>query len=362
MASLNIFQNDPFSTFQMTSAIERVPYVPDGLDALGIFTDNPIRTTALGVEERNGVLAVIKTSSRGTPVSTERTTERRKVRYFDTQRITEGDTLWASEIQNIRAFGQETELMQVMAEVARRQSGPTGLTTQVRFTFENMRLGACLGLLLDADGSVIYNYFDEFGFQPALPIYFNLVAGQANTLRPICNQIRRSMIRSSKGAAPPNARVVALCGDVFYDEFTNHPDVIRTFVNWNEAREIRDGAAGQAFSTFDFASIEWMNYRGSDDNSTIKIADNEVHFLLVGPGIFERTLGPGETFEFVNQPGKEMYVLPIPDRDRNMFWRQEVYSYPLFICKRPDTLRKGFADALPNGATQGGLDIPAETA
>ena len=55
-----------------------------------------------------------------------------------------------------------------------------------------------------------------------------------------------------------------------------------------------------------------------------------------------------------------MYVIPIPDRERNMFWRQEVYSYPLFICKRPDTLRKGFSDALPANTTQGGLDIPVE--
>jgi hypothetical protein len=54
-------------------------------------------------------------------------------------------------------------------------------------------------------------------------------------------------------------------------------------------------------------------------------------------------------------------VIPIFDRDRNMWFRNEVYSYPLFICKRPDTLRKGFADAL-GGHTQGGADIPVQTA
>jgi hypothetical protein len=67
-----------------------------GLGALNIFTDNPIRTTALGVEERDGVLNLIQTSERGTPVNTERTTEKRKMRYFETPRITQGDTIWAT--------------------------------------------------------------------------------------------------------------------------------------------------------------------------------------------------------------------------------------------------------------------------
>jgi len=363
MASLDIFRQDPFSTFQMTSAIERAPYVPDGLDALNIFTDNPIRTTALGVEERNGVLAIIKSSPRGTPVNTERTTERRRMRYFETPRITEGDTIWANELQNIRAFGQETELMQVMEEVARRASGPTGLMNQVRFTWENMRLGAVRGQLLDADGSVMYNWFDEFGFQPALPFYFNLAAGTANSLRPLCNQVRRSIIRSAKGSVSDKARVIALCGDAFYDAFVNHPDVIRTFVNWEAAKELRGAnGMGGAFSVFEFSDIEWVNYRGSDDNTSIKIADNEVEFFPVSPAVFERALAPCETFDWVNTPGKEFYVIPIFDRDRNMWWRQEIYSYPLFICKRPDVLRKGYMDALPNMATQGGQDIPVQTA
>ena len=44
-----------------------------------------------------------------------------------------------------------------------------------------------------------------------------------------------------------------------------------------------------------------------------------------------------------------------------MWWRSEVYSYPLFICKRPDVLRSGLADALPGGVVNGGLDQPVES-
>ena len=346
---MNIFLQDAFSTLQMTSAIERVPYIPDGLGALGIFTPTPIRTRALAVEERNGVLGIIPTSERGSPVSTERDTERRVMRYFEVPRITQGDTITADEIAGIRAFGQETELMQVAAEVARRLSGPTGLLSNVRFTHEHMRLAAVQGRLIDADGTVLYDWFDEFGITPAAPFYFNLLAEASGTLRPLCNKIVRSIARSAKGLFNTSTRVVALCGDDFYDKFTNHPDVIKTFLNWSAAQDLRDGSQGAAFSTFNFAGIDWVNYRGSDDGSSIKIADDEVRFFPKTPGVFEQAMAPAETFEFVNTPGQNFYVIPIIDRDRNMFWRQEVYSYPLFICKRPDVLRKGSMDAAPGG-------------
>jgi hypothetical protein len=340
MASINIFRQDAFSTFEMTSAIERLPYVPEGLGALDVFSDMPIRTTALAVEERDGVLTVIPTSERGAPIPTERSTERRKVRYFEVPRIVQADTVTAAEIQNIRAFGQETELMQVQTEVARRLAGPTGLLTNIRYTHENMRLAAVQGLLLDADGSVVYNWFDEFQVETPDVVYFDLASNTPNTIRGICNSLIRSMYRSAKGAMPPGTRIVALCGDAFYDAFIQHTDVVRTFLNWSEAKDLR-GGMGAAFDMFEFGGIEWTNYRGSDDNTTIKIGDDEVKFFPIAPGIFERALAPGETFDWVNTPGKEFYVINIPDRDRNAFVRFEAYSYPLFICKRPEVLRTG---------------------
>jgi hypothetical protein len=39
--------------------------------------------------------------------------------------------------------------------------------------------------------------------------------------------------------------------------------------------------------------------------------------------------------------GREMYVQPIFDRDRNEWWRMEVDSHPLFICARPEVLMTG---------------------
>ncbi|KAF1041305.1 MAG: hypothetical protein GAK35_03395 [Herbaspirillum frisingense] len=341
---LNIFQQDAFSAVALTDAVQRNPYQPTGLGELNIFDPNPIRTSALAVEERTGQLTLIPFSERGAE-GTQRQTEKRKMRYFDVPRLMHDDTLYASELQNIREFGQDTVLMQVEAEVARRLSGPTGLLSSVEYTKEYLRLAAVQGMVLDPkDGSVLYNWFDEFGIPQANEVAFNLAAGTPNSLRPICNSITRSMARAAKGAFTSTTRVFALCGDSFYDLLTNHPDAIRTFVNWSDAVSLRDNSQGAAFDAFDFAGITWVNYRGSDDNSTIKIADDKVKFFPVGaPGIFREANAPGETVDWVNTPGKPVYVLPIFDTQRRMWWKMEAYAYPLFICTRPEVLLSGKA-------------------
>lgn len=345
MVSMDVFHQDPFTTIQLTAATDRIPYQPVGLGELNIFEPNPIRTKAMMVEERNGVLSLITTSARGEE-GQQRTTEKRTARYFDVPRLMTADTITADELQSIRAFGTETELMQVQTEVARRLSGPTGLLANMEYTWEYHRLGAIQGLLLDANGNTIYNWFTEFQISQPSEIVFNLSADTANSLRPLINGLIRSMARASKGAFRPTTRIYALCGDSFYDAFVNHPDVIRTFLNWQAAKDIRDGDAGGAFKAFDFGGVTWLNYRGSDDTSTIAIPTNKCRFFPVGaPGVFRVAYAPGETFEWVNTPGKPFYVLPIIDRDRNSWWKMEVYSYPLHICTRPELLYSGTMDS-----------------
>lgn len=343
MVSLDIFHQDPFSTIQLTAAVERVPFQPSALGELNIFDPMPIRTKALMIEERTGKLSLIPSSSRGSP-PTERTTEIRKARYFDVPRIMTADTVTADELQSIRQFGTESELMQVQTEVARRLSGPTGLLRNVEYTWENMRLGAVQGQLLDADGStVIYNWFDEFQIAQPVEIAFNLAAATPaeGALRVLCNQVVRGMARAAKGAFTPATQVYGLCGDTFWDELVSHPDVTKTYYNWSAATELRKG---QAFEAIRFGGINFFNYRGSDDNTTIAVGADRVKFFPVGaPGVFMTAWSPAESFDFVNTLGKPVYVQPIFDRDRNAWWRMEVTSYPLYICTRPEVLFSGRA-------------------
>lgn len=338
--TMDVFNADAFSAIEMTGAIERTPYLPNGLGTLNIFMPNPITTDTLMVEEIEGELNVIPTSPRGSPPS-ERPKEKRKARHFGTPRIAEETTVYAHELQGVRAFGSTTELMQLQHLVARRLNGPVGLTSKIEYTHEYMRLGAVSGILLDANGSTIYNWFDEFGISQPAEIDFDLdnASPASGALIKKCTTVIRAVQRAAKGAFVTGTRVHGMCGDAFWDDLINHPEVRATYLNQMEARQLREG---QAFRTFDYGDITWFNYRGSDDNSEITVGTDKVKFFPVGaPGVFEVAYSPAETFDFVNTPGKKTYVIPIIDRDRNAWWKAEVYSYPLFICKRPEVLQRG---------------------
>jgi hypothetical protein len=343
MADINIFTGDAFSMTTMLMAIEKTPFKPTMLGDMNIFADFPVTTKTVWIEERDGTLSLIQTSPRGSPLP-QRTTEKRTARAFGTVRVAKGDRLNAPEISSIRAFGSDTELMSAQAEVARRLSGPVGMQSEIEYTWENMRLGAVQGIVVDADSSVINNWYTEFGISQPSEIAFNITGIAAGTLRTfIATNIVRPMMRAAKGMWLPSTVVTALCGDTFFDQLVSHSDVRTTYLNWVAAAELRPGTA---FSAFNFGGVNWINYRGSDDNSTIAVAVDKAKFFPVGaPGMFRRALAPAdEFFPFVNTPGRPLYPIIAPDpTERQAYVDIELYSYPLFICTRPDVLLSGRA-------------------
>nr|GAT43698.1 predicted protein [Mycena chlorophos] len=364
MASLDVFHQDIFREIALTTAVEKYPYKPTGIGELELFEDDPIRTTALAVEQRQGKLLLIPFSERGQE-GTQRTTEERQARYFKVPRLMHSDTITAQEIQDIRQFGTESVLMQVQTEVARRLNGPTGLTSNIEFTWEYHRLAALNGQLMDANGSLKYDWFEEFGIERPTPITFNLKlnadgsAAAPNTVRPLCNGIVRAMARRSQGAFLPTTQVYALCGDEFWDALTNHPDVIKTFYNWQAAEELRKG---QAFEAMRFGGINWFNYRGSDDATTIAVPTNSCRFFPRGaPGVFKRALAPGETFEWVNTPGK-----PLPassPRNVAIDWDKHVLQGTEDVFGEPATYTPPGGTAIPiNGIFDSAYTDQAEAA
>jgi hypothetical protein len=360
MDIMDVFRGDAFTAQSLSAAVDKQPFVPNLLGSLNIFEPLPIRTTALAVEEREGTLSLIPTTSRGAPSQSERTTERRKVRYFEAPRLFAADTIYAHELQNIREFvdntGQvQTVLKQLQTEVAYRLSGPSGLQSRIEYTWEHHRLGALRGVLLDSNNSTeLFDWFDEFEITQSSTVYFNL-EGTGSNIAGKCNDVIRGMARAAGGAFTMRTQVHALCGDDFYDALVEHPDVVESYTRWiNAGRPPAttpvDGGVGLglggAFSAFAWGGIVWHNYRGSDDGTTIAVTADKAHFFPVNaPGIFKVAFAPGESFDQINRPGQPVYVMPILDKDRNEWFRLEVKSFPLHICTRPAVLYTGDLDA-----------------
>lgn len=338
MVHMDIFNNDAFSLVNMTAAVDKMPFVPGFIGSLGIFDSEGVTTSVVSIEEKAGSLKLINTSPRGGQIEMG-STDRRKMRNFSIPRLAKGDQVYASEVQGIRAFGSETELQTVVRLIAEKQRK---LLTELQLTLEYHRLGALQGILLDADGSTLYNYFTEFGIAQPAEIDFNLDAvspAEGVLVNLIRNSVKRPIIRALGNAFNPGVRIIALCGDTFYDQFTQHNDVRVTYKNWQAAESLR---SADVFSSFRFGEIDWVNYQGTDDNSTVAINTNQVKFVVTGvPGLYRRFNGPGETMETVNTIGMDYYSMLIRDLQRNMWVQPEVYAYPLHICTRPEILLRG---------------------
>jgi hypothetical protein len=339
MAMIDIFNDDAFNTVTLTNALSKIPYKPQMLGSLGIFQPKPIRGIDIAYEKMEGTLSLIQTSQRGAPLE-QRGNEKRDIRVFRTRRIAKASKLRADEILGIRAFGSESELQQAQDEVMRRM---IALRDDLDLTMENQRLGAVQGIVLDANGDVLDNWFTAWdGSQPS-EIDFDLdnAAPASGAVKKLCNQVIRTMARNAKGAFTPSTRVIGLCGDAFYDDLTSHKEVVQTFLNQQAANSLREDYA-DVFEQFRYGGITWANYRGTDDGSTVAVGADKVKFFPLGAnGVFDWVQAPGESFAAAQGIGQPFYANVIPDTKRDEYVEIEVKAYPLLVCTLPQCLLRG---------------------
>lgn len=336
MPTMDVFNNNAFSTTSLSGFVQKMDYRPQLLGSLGIFTPKPVRTRNVFVDRIDGGLTLIPTSADGAPPESL-TRDTRDAVPLRTSRLAKETTIYAHEVDSLRASGSETELMAVQAEFANRFQR---LREDMELTHEHMRLGALQGKVLDADGTtVIYDYETEFNESIPAATSYELDVDTTDVLT-IEKGIARSMARSGRGSLA-GASIHALAGDNFFDSLVSHPSLEKFYLNQVAASSLAQ-TQGQIFQSFRSPSgITYHNYRGTDDNSTVAVAVDECKLFPVGArDVFTVAYSPLEAMEFVNTPGQSMYAMTIRDRDRNMWVKGEMYSYPLFVCQQPRVLRK----------------------
>lgn len=344
MATLDIFRNPAFGLSEMADAYEKIDYVPSILQNMNLFTPLPIRTTTFWMESRASGLTLIPTSPRGAPPK-QRDGGKREARAFKTFRIAEDDTLTASELLDVRAFGKKSELQSVQEEVDNRLSGPTGLIRAAQYTFENMQLGAATGVMLDADGTELVNFYTELGVAQAAEIDFALEAANPadGALMLKCMQVTDQMRRAAKGEWQPGAVAVGLCSDTFWKALLVYPEV-RELWKLMLQGGFRDGLDGLLGNTprVRIGDVVFMRYWGSDDD-VVKIAAGKVKFFPMGvPGLFRHVMAPGESFSHLGRPGQAIFPMILVDKSGADEWAKVcVRSYPLMFCRRPEMLQSG---------------------
>lgn len=328
MPTLDIFNDDAFSVASLTTAISEQPYVPGRLGELGLFESDGITTTTAQVEKRESGLGLVPAGVRGQSGDTVGGDTRQMI-PVNAVHLPERSTILADEIQNVRAFGSETETEQVQRILNRRLAK---MRRQIDATLEFQRAGAIKGKILDADGStVLLDIFDAFGLSQQVQ---SLELDQTDTdVRQLIMEAKR-LSEDALGAAPYSG-MRALCGDGFFDSLISHSDVKEAYQRYQDGEMLRNDPRGG----FPFAGVQWEEYRASVGGQPF-IASDEAYLVPEGvPDMFGHWFAPADYMETVNTMGLPYYA-KVENMDFNKGANLEAQSNPVTICTRPRAVIK----------------------
>ncbi len=341
MSIFDIFNQDAFSVITMSRGLSETRYVPSRIGQLGLFEPESIDTLDFAIEkEAEGQLILVPSSARGGPGHTigggERNLRKLSVPHFQVD-----DAINADEIQGVRMFGTEQQVMTLQNKIAAKARRHL---TNFALTDEYHRLNIIkTGNLLDAGGGVMVNFATEFGETKPAEIDFDLdnASPVDGILRERCAGVFEAMAATLDGL--PFTGIRAFCDGVFFKNLIKHKEVRDTYKGYAEAMALRSGfvqtnsqsGASGILSSFEFGDITWEWYRGG---SNVGIEAGKCHFVPEGvPGLFRSVYAPADYIETVNTMGLPMYAKQWADPNGkrvNLEFQRNV----LHFCTRPRVL------------------------
>ena len=320
---MDIFNDDAFSVVSLTKAIEDTPFVPGRVGQLGIFSEEGVSTTSISIEKVGSTVSLVPAASRGSsgrPMGNDK----RQMIPFTATHLPQRASILADEVQNLRAFGSETEVETAQRLMNRKLAK---MRRDLDTTIEYQRIGAIKGSILDSDGTTeLLNLHTAFGTSVTS---HSLVQGTAGTkVRNKVIEARRKMEAALGGLTYSGARV--LCSASFFDALVGHAKVEAAFDRYMNGEFLREDQRGG----FYFAGVFWEEYRGQV-GATKFIADGEAWMVPEGvPDLFVTNYAPADYMETVNTLGQAYYAKQEP-KDFNKGIDVETQSNPIHICTRP---------------------------
>lgn len=325
---IDVFDNDGFTMSSLTALINIQPYQPGRISQLGYFAEQGVSTTTIQIERSNGSLNLVATSPRG-GVGQQTKADKRDLTPFNVPHLPQNATIYADEIQNLRAAGSESEEDTMTTYVAQRFAT---MRRNLDATIEFHRIGAIKGLVLDADGSsVITNLFTQFNLtQQVLSMELDVTTTKVRNLVVAAKRLAEDAL----GAANVSG-YRAFCSDTFFDAFVAHEDVEAAYNRYMEGSFLRDDVR----MGFEFAGVTWENYRGTVGGVAF-IAAGEAYLVPEGVAdLFITRFAPADTMDYANTMGVPYYAQQ--DRLRmNKGIELEGQSNPANLCTRPDAIIK----------------------
>ena len=321
---------DPFkegySLKQLTQAINVLPNMYSRTTQLGLFQWRPATSNIISIEMREGVLALVPTTPWG-GVAPKSKPGKRNVRGFMVPHMPLEDVVLAAEVMGVRAFGTDNQAEAVNTKVNDKLQV---MKNKIDMTLEWRRFNALKGFVLDADGSIIEDYFAAFGVTKKV---ISLGLGNANTdVRAKCMEVLRHIEDNAQGALITGVR--AMVSPELFDALTGHAKVQTVYQGWAEAV---NKLGGDIRSGFVFGGITFEEYRATVDGQRF-IDEGKGHAFPMGTtDLFSDFGAPADFNETVNTLALPYYARQ-QNKDFNRGIDLHAQSNILPMVNRPSML------------------------
>jgi len=317
--------NSKFGLRALTRAIGSIQATPTQIRDLELFKPVYLSDTKVDIERQDTTLKLVQAKPRngGTPDTVP--VKNRNIRTFRIPHLPVHDSVLAEDVQGLRAFGT-TEAETVMAKVeAKLADGKQNL----EYTREHLMLGALLGKILDADGSEIYDIYQEFGLTRTT--YDMKLSTETTEVGRQIDEALAKQRSALRGAAVTGW--VALCGFEFIEALKYHQSVKPLYERWREGAAYRE-ADGINPIEFVHNGIRFIHYTGNFGKA--KLDDDKAILLPTGPGrLYEEYFAPANYTETVNTVALPYYAKREPMKFGKGY-DLEMQSNPLPLVLRPD--------------------------
>jgi len=328
MASLDIFHNDAFQLTQLTKAIIDIPVNPHRLAQEGLFKEQGISTTSIMIERIGGGLQLVPTVPRG-GVAQSLDREPRKAITLRSVHLPQRDTIMADEVQNVRAFGSESQLDTVQQLVQRQLER---MKKNINLTLEHMRVGALKGLVVDADGAtVLWNLYDIFGMTRT-KIGFNIeTANTSVDLRQKTEDLKYAIEEKLEGKHYSGIRVK--CSRTWFNKFVGHDKMYKAWELYQQG----DFARNHPGMNFLFNGITFEVYAGRTSAGDFFPEGSAWAYPEGLDDMFLIFYAPGDYMETVNTIGLPYYAKQrVMDFDKGIML--EAQSNPIVLNTLPEAV------------------------
>ncbi|MEG2265779.1 MAG: major capsid protein [Acinetobacter sp.] len=316
-----------FTTEELSAAITQLPTRIGNPNDINLFRNIPGTTNSFSVEFYTDSNALVPTTEWG-GVPPKNSSGKRIAKSWVVPHMPLEDTILASDVIGVRAFGStaaETVQGKVLDKLQQMKN-------KIDTTLAYRRTKAKQGIILDANGKTIVDYFVDFGVT-AQTVDFELGVVTTNVLAKCQDVI--DLVEDGLGQELYGS-IEAEVDRQFYDALTAHKNVREVFLNWSGAEQ-RLGRSNT--SGFEFGGIKFIVNRQKVGEVPL-IGVKEGHAYPTGTqDVFLNALAPADFNETVNTSALPYYAKQEPKKFNRGF-DLHVQSNQLPVVAKPKALVK----------------------